>query len=108
MITFDKITAPVYDSTGSYQATGSALSSNAIRRFIDTNSYSTQHYAFLTGSDGGGAIGIAYLGTCCFRNSNGKLGHKAIYPTYIYFHDHYTYLKALKCYFPKINVTRLP
>ena len=66
-------TAPVYDSTGSYQATGGALSSNDIRRFIDTNSYSTQHYAFLTGSDGGGAIGIAYLGTCCFRNSNGKL-----------------------------------
>ena len=64
--------APVYDSTGSYQATGGALSSNDIRRFIDTNSYSTQHYAFLTGGDGGGAIGIAYLGTCCFRNSNGK------------------------------------
>ena len=26
----------------------------------------------------------------------------------LYIDDHYTCLKALKCYFPKINVTRLP
>ena len=66
-------TAPVYDSTGSYQATGASLGSNDVLNHIDTSSYSTQHYAFLTGYDGTGSpIGIAYVGTPCVRLSQGK------------------------------------
>ena len=63
--------APVYDSQGNWQATGSDLQSSAVQAHVDSSSFSTQHYAFLSGTDGGGAIGIAYLGTPCFRNSNG-------------------------------------
>ena len=64
--------APQYDSTGSYQASGASLGSSATQTWIDTSSYSTQHYAFLTGQDASGAIGIAYLGTACLRVSSGK------------------------------------
>ena len=63
---------PQYDSTGVYQATGSSLSSGDVLSSVETMSYSTKHYAFLTGSDGSGAIGIAWLGTACLRTSNGK------------------------------------
>jgi hypothetical protein len=51
------------------------LTSSSTRRWVDTNSYSTQTYAFLTGRDSAGAIGIAYLGTACFRVSGGKFIH---------------------------------
>ena len=78
---------PIYDSLGSYQATGGSLNSSSIKRWVDTSSHSIQHYAFLTGSNGNGAIGIAYVGTACFRNSNGtlqsQLGFFANYSIYI-------------------------
>ena len=72
---FAFILAPQYDSRSDaiWQATGSDLQRNSVQRNIDTNSYTTQHYAFLTGSDNGGAIGIAYLGTTCLRAGQGKL-----------------------------------
>ena len=54
------------------QATGSDLRRNSVLRNIDRSTAKVNHYAFLTGSDAGGAIGIAYLGTPCFRTSNGK------------------------------------
>ena len=64
--------APEYDSTGSYQATKSALQSNDIRRLIDPSINSTHHYAFLTGEDGSGPVGIAYVGTPCLGILPGK------------------------------------
>ena len=46
-----------------------------MQRHVDTNSHTTQHYAFLSGSDSGGAIGIAYLSTPCLRAGRGKLNY---------------------------------
>ena len=66
---------PEYDtrSDALWQATSSSLQSNAVRRNIDTSSNAIQHYAFLTGRDNSGAIGIAYLSTPCFRAPVGKV-----------------------------------
>ena len=79
IFSFHNLSAPVHDSTGSYQATGSALQTSDILNNIDTSSFSTQHYAFLTGYDGSGAIGIAYLGTPCYRLSGGKLNTQILF-----------------------------
>ena len=63
---------PIYDSKGSWQADSKSLLSSAVQANIDTNSFSTQHYVFLSGEDQAGAVGIAYLGTTCLRLGNGK------------------------------------
>ena len=65
---------PEYDARNDavYQATGSSLQSTAIIRNIDFSSSTIQHYAFLTGQDNSGAIGIAYVGTTCLQASYGK------------------------------------
>ena len=70
--------APEYDSRSDaiWQATGSDLDGNAVQRNVDRNSYTTQHYAFLSGDAGwqsGGAIGIAYMSSTCLRWGSGKL-----------------------------------
>jgi len=87
-ITFNLVGgAPVHDSTGSYQATGSALQTSDILNNIDTSSFSTQHYAFLTGYDGSGAIGIAYVGTPCLRLSGDQRYKTSINEWYNNVHD---------------------
>ena len=63
--------APEYDDSGSWQATGSDLLSNDVLRWVDTNSYETQHYIFLAGSDYTGPLGIAWLGTPCLTLPDG-------------------------------------
>ena len=63
--------APSFGS-GSWQATSSSLQSSAVQSHV-TNSRDIHHYAFMAGRDGSGAIGIAYVGTPCFRLANGKL-----------------------------------
>ena len=67
--------APVHDSRSDaiWQAAGSDLRKNSVLRNIDTSITSINHYAFLTGRDSGGAIGIAYLSTPCFRAAYGKI-----------------------------------
>ena len=64
------VTGPQFDNSGSYRATSESLKSNAVQRWVDPNSYSTQHYAFLTGS---GAKGIAFWETACLRGRDGVL-----------------------------------
>ena len=56
---------------GSWQATSSSLQSSAVQNWVG-NSLDIHHYAFLAGRDGSGAIGVAYVGTPCFRLSGGK------------------------------------
>ena len=63
----------MYDSQGKWQATPWDFSHSSLLSHIDTTSSSTQHYVFLSGADGSGAIGIAYLGTPCLHLSWGKL-----------------------------------
>ena len=65
------LTEPKYDKMNTWQATGNDINGEAVRSHVATSSYSTQHYAFFGGSDNGGAIGIAYLGTACLRASEG-------------------------------------
>ena len=63
---------PIYDSKGSWQSDQNSLLSSSVQANIDTSSFSTQHYAFLSGEHQAGAVGIAYLGTTCLRLGNGK------------------------------------
>ena len=69
------LTAPYYDSTGSYQATNDDLRERweQADSWIDTNWRSTHHYAFLTGFDNSGFIGIAYRSTACIKGRTGML-----------------------------------
>ena len=69
---------PTYDTEDTWQATGSALDSNRVRKHVDRNSHTTAHYAFFGGADSGGAIGIAYLGTTCERAPQGMLTYSQI------------------------------
>ena len=62
---------PTYDTADTWQATGTDLDGNGVRKHVDTNSHTTAHYAFFGGEDSGGAIGIAYLGTTCERAPQG-------------------------------------
>ena len=66
--------APQHDSRSdaTWQANSADLQSTAVQRNVDKTSYTTQHYAFLSGQDAGGAIGIAYLSTPCLKVSSGK------------------------------------
>lgn len=61
-----------YASDATWQATGSSLQSAAVQRHIESSSTTIHHYAFLSGQDHSGAIGIAYLGTACLRAPQGK------------------------------------
>ena len=72
-ITSNFIIEPIYDGNleANWQATSNDLQSSAVQSHVDRNSFSTQHYVFLTGQDSVGAIGIAYVGTPCFTQSNG-------------------------------------
>ena len=61
---------PSYDPNLSIQATGNDIT-NSLSGHIDTSSYTTQHYAFLTGQDNVGAGGIAWLSSTCLRLGTG-------------------------------------
>ena len=61
---------PTYDPNLSIQATGNDIT-NSLSGHIDTTSYTTQHYAFLTGQDNAGAGGIAWLSSTCLRLGTG-------------------------------------
>ena len=65
---------PVFDSESdaTWQATSSSLYSSAVLRHIDSSSNTIHHYAFLTGDDHSGAIGIAWLNSACLRSTAGK------------------------------------
>jgi len=58
--------SPVYERSSTWTASGNSLRSSGIRRHIGGSNI--DHHAFLTGSNGGGPIGIAYLGTACIRS----------------------------------------
>ena len=72
------IIGPQYDSQSDavWQATGSDLQRSSVQRHIQTDSSAIQHYAFLSGQDNGGALGIAYVGTTCLQSLSGKTMRK--------------------------------
>ena len=74
ILSLNLILDPVYDksSSATWQATGDSLQTRVVQRHVDINSFTTQHYAFLTGQDRIGALGIAYVGSPCFQKSSGE------------------------------------
>ena len=69
---FDFFVAPVYDGNNKWQATSKSLFSSAIKKHTEKDSTAIQHYAFLTGSDEIGNLGVAFFGSMCFKFLNGK------------------------------------
>ena len=69
---FDLFVAPVYDGNNKWQATSKSLFSSAIKKHTEKDSTAIQHYAFLTGSDEIGNLGVAFFGSMCFKFLNGK------------------------------------
>jgi len=65
-IALSLVADPTFDPNLSIQATGNDIT-NSLSGHIDTSSYVTQHYAFLTGQDNVGAGGIAWLSSTCLR-----------------------------------------
>ena len=64
--------APVYDGNNKWQATSKSLFSSAIKKHTEKDSTAIQHYAFFTGSDKIGNLGVAFFGSMCFKFLNGK------------------------------------
>ena len=60
---------PVYEPSSTWYASGNSLKSSGVRRHIGGSNI--DHHVFLGGSNGGGPIGIAWLGTACIRSSRG-------------------------------------
>ena len=78
---FQSISEPVYDEDGMWQSTstGNSLSDSSLLNHIDTTSYSTHHYVFLTHVDESPLTLTKYLGSynlnpaACYISSSGKL-----------------------------------
>ena len=61
---------PVYEPSSTWFANSNSLRGSGVRRHIGGSNI--DHHVFLGGRDGGGAIGIAWLGTACVRSPRGK------------------------------------
>ena len=67
---FHSFTEPVYEQRYTWYASESSLRSTGVRQNIGGSNI--DHHVFLGGRDGGGAIGIAWLGTACIRSPRGE------------------------------------
>ena len=67
---FHLFTEPVYEQRYTWYASESSLRSTGVRQNIGGSNI--DHHVFLGGRDGGGAIGIAWLGTACIRSPRGE------------------------------------